>query len=240
MALYKIADLITEMRCEEEPLHTQAKTYELDDIEEPQIKIRIPKDRLIQLQEKHPYFSTGRLYYIESGMQFYRDLLDFDGFCLHASAVKIGNQAILFSGPCGTGKSTHAGLWQQVFMDQAVILNDDKPAIRRADDGFFVYGTPWSGKTDLNRNQKAPLNAIVFLKQASYNKIEMLSVKESIQLLLWQSMRENQNPARMARLMSLIDALLKTTPVYRLHCTISSEAVDLVYQTIFQKNGEIK
>ena len=69
-------------------------------------------------------------YYLESGFQFYRKLMDYDGFMLHSSCVVVDGYAYLFSGPCGMGKSTHTQKYLNTFPD-AVIINDDKPALRR-------------------------------------------------------------------------------------------------------------
>ena len=74
-------------------------------------------------------------------------------------------------GGSGTGKSTHTALWLKNFAPRASIINDDKPAIRIQKDGIFVYGTPWSGKTDQNKNVKVPLQGIAFLERGEENSI---------------------------------------------------------------------
>ena len=87
---------------------------------------------------------------------------------LHASAVVVDGDAYLFSAPCGTGKSTHASLWLKYLKHKnPYILNDDKPAIRIVNDNIYVYGTPFSGKTDKNKNEKANLKGIAFLEQSN-------------------------------------------------------------------------
>lgn len=71
------------------------------------------------------------------------------------------------------GKSTHTGLWRQVFGDERVkILNDDKPALRFEKGIWYAYGTPWSGKYGMNLNLRYPVAGICFLKQGAQNKIE--------------------------------------------------------------------
>ena len=99
---------------------------------------------------KYSGLTENDVAYMESGFQFYRNLLFHDGLMLHASAVAYEGYAYLFSGPCGMGKSTHARLWQQVFGEKAVIFNDDKPALRCVDGKWFAYGTPWCGKDGIN------------------------------------------------------------------------------------------
>lgn len=198
------------------------------------ITIDIDGAKLKKSKEKYPQLTLDEWEYMQTGFVFYQELLNFNGFCLHSSAVALENRAILFSGPCGTGKSTHAGLWQQYFgPDRAVIINDDKPALRLMNGTFYAYGTPWSGKSSLNLNIRVPLGAIVFLKQAEENHIRRLDNKEAVQLLIYQSIRPKDR-RKMDKLLTLLDALLKKIPVYQMSCTISTDAVKLAYKTINQ------
>lgn len=148
--------------------------------------------------------------------------------------MALDNKAVLFSAPCGTGKSTHTGLWRKYFgEDKAIIINDDKPAIRLMGDTFYVYGTPWSGKSDLNTNVKVPLQAIVFLEQASENCIERLSNKDAVRWLYYQSLRPTgpRSEEKTSNLLNLLDKIVCQIPIYKMGCTISEEAVELSYNT---------
>lgn len=99
-------------------------------------------------QQENPHLTLEQCEYIFAGSEFYRKLINLGGFMLHASAIVVDNKAYLFSAPSGTGKSTHTKLWQECFGDKAIIINDDKPAIRIEEGKCFAYGTPFSGKTD--------------------------------------------------------------------------------------------
>ncbi len=234
MNLYKIADLTVELECSGKTLLKQGEPYRIDTDGPADITIHIGDETLKKAGEKYPQLNSDKLEYIQTGCAFSRALLEFDGFCLHASAVALDNKAVLFSAPCGTGKSTHASLWQQHFgPDKAVVVNDDKPALRLMEDAFYVYGTPWSGKSDLNANIKAPLQAIVFLEQAEENQIRRLNNKEAVRMLIYQSLRPNSDSNKMSRLLALLDALLKKTVVYQMGCTVSIDAVKLAYDTIY-------
>lgn len=236
MKRYKIADITIGMKCMYETLQKQAEPYAISASGPVDRTIHITEERLIRAGRIYPHLTLKDCEYILTGCDFYSEILDFDGFCLHASAVSLENKAVLFSGPCGTGKSTHAGLWQQYFgKDRAVIINDDKPALRLIEDTFYVYGTPWSGKSDLNLNIKIPLQAIVFLKQAEENNIRPLSSKEAVKMLIYQSLRPNSDVSRMDKLLKLLDSLLKKTHVYQMDCTISTGAVKLAYDTIYNE-----
>lgn len=232
LKLYKIADLTIAMECCGETVYKEARPYEAEAQSVVDITISTGKERLSAAKEKHPQLTLDEWEYILTGFDFSRELICFDGFCLHASAVALEEKAVLFSAPCGTGKSTHARLWREVFQDKAVVINDDKPALRLNNGAFYVYGTPWSGKSYLHTNIKMPLQAIVFLEQAEENKIRRLTGKEAVQKLIYQSLRPNRETEKMEKLLSLLDRLLANTPIYQLGCTVSHEAVKLVYHEI--------
>jgi hypothetical protein len=138
----------------------------------------------------------------------------------------------LFSADPGTGKSTHTTLWRKYFGDDNVkIINDDKPAIRLEDDKIYVYGTPWSGKTDQNINMRNELGAIVFLERSENNWVKEITPKEAIPLLMMQTIRP-RNPERMIKLLDVLDTVLKNTKLYKLGCNISEEAVRVSYEAI--------
>ena len=168
---------------------------------------------------------------MESGWQFYLQLLKFNGLMLHASAVAMHGNAYLFSGPCGRGKSTHTRLWQSAFGEAASVFNDDKPALRRLDNGWFAYGTPWCGKDGINKNEKWPLAGICFLKKAERNRIRRLTPEEALPLLLGQT-TFRLTPNNMSLLLTHVDCLLREVPVYELENTPTESAARLSYETM--------
>ena len=91
----------------------------------------------------------------------------------HSSVVSCAGYGYMFLGKSGTGKSTHSSLWLK-HIDGTELINDDNPVVRRIPDGFYVFGSPWSGKTPCYRNVSYPLGAVVQLSQAPYNKIQRL------------------------------------------------------------------
>lgn len=153
---------------------------------------------------------------------------------LHSAAMAYRGQAVLFSAPSETGKSTHTKLWKQFYQDDVALFNDDTPVIRPKGDLFFACGTPWSGKTEINENNEYPLAGIVFLKQASENTIRRLSTIEAAANMLSQT-RKPVFEDLMDKHMDILREILQRVPVYEMGCTISKEAVDLVKDTLFQE-----
>ena len=186
-------------------------------------------------QRRHPVFSLTDYEYSYTGFAFSDRLMHLGGAVLHGSALAWRGQGIIFSANSGVGKSTHANLWKQRFGDDVTIINDDKPAIRFVDGRPYVFGTPWSGKTDLNHNVHTPLHAIVFIQRSETNWIERLGVRESIFLLSGQIERPYYDSELGKKTLERIEQLVMTVPVFKLHCTISQEAVDVAMDKIIGK-----
>ena len=232
--LCKIADLLTEVpatgsmssRCQDY-LFTGSGTAE--------VEIR---DNLYDCS-RWPTLSHDQACYMESGEQFYIQLLRYNGLMLHASAVAMENRAFLFSGQCGMGKSTHTRLWQQIWGDEAKVFNDDKPALRRMDDRWYAYGTPWCGKDGINLNMKVPLAGICFLKRGEENRIRRLSAQEAIPMILSQTLNKFHYESTLDLLLNHVNSLVTEIPIYELYNKPVPEAALLSYETMRRSAEEL-
>lgn len=231
MHTYEIAGLIVELKAHCKTLDRRSIQY-LTAPRPVDFAIDLSENYLQQKQSESPYLSLDECEYIWSGAQFSQHLLDYTGMVLHASALAYEGQAYLFSAPCGTGKSTHARQWQAHFgNDQVQIINDDKPAIRLINDVFYIFGTPWSGKSEDNLNVQVPLQAICFMEQSVDNWIEKMESKAALKLLINQTLRPSDMQA-MDNLLTLLDKLIRQISVYKMGCNISSEAVKMAYRAM--------
>ena len=232
MSKYKIAELNVIMNPIHEMLKERGAKYLFDFDDKEDIVAVLTEQEIADRHADCPTLTPDECEYLWTGAGFYEKLLQFQGMFLHASAVAVGGKAYLFSAPCGVGKSTHTALWQEYFgADKAVIINDDKPAIRLIDGKFYVFGTPFSGKSDKNENVKVPLKAICFLEQADKNSIRKMSAVESLMQIFNQTLRP-VDTEKMEQLIFLVDKLLKNIPVYKMGCTISADAVETAYTTM--------
>ena len=176
--------------------------------------------------------------YMESGRIFYWELPRFSGMMLHASALEYKGKAYLFSGPSTVGKSTHTRQWQQTFGSAVCVFNDDKPALRRIDGKWYAYGTPWCGKDGINRNIKAELGGICFLKQGTENKIRSLSSREAILAIFSQTAKKFSGIENMEQLLQLIEYLVQEIPIYELENFPGEEAAYLSYSAMLENEQE--
>lgn len=234
----RIADLIVEIP-EVGDLVPRCQAYRLAESEQ-----QIGADITIRTDhfdmDAMPLLSENDKIYVESGLDFRRQLLALGGMVLHSSAVEVDGKAYLFSAPCGTGKSTHTALWESTFgTDRARVFNDDKPPLRCLDGVWYAYGAPWCGKDGLNRNRKVPVAGICFLKQGPENRIRRLSSAEAIHHILWQSAYRFRSVERMDMMLHLVDRLVRKIPVYELENRPEPEAAILSYETMRHGAEEI-
>lgn len=175
--------------------------------------------------------SKAEVEYLWMGTAFNVKLLEYNGMFLHSSTVVVDGKAYSFSAPCGTGKSTHTSLWLRLFGEKAFILNDDKAAYRLIDGKYYAYGTPFSGKHDINVNTSAELKGICFIEQATENSIEQVDIDTAVSLLISQTLRPS-NVKRTLMLCDFIDELIRNVPVYKLKCNMLLDAARLAYETM--------
>lgn len=224
----KIADLIVNVP-ETEGLAFRCQDYKCDEAEGADVLIRTA---LYRRGKYDPRVSDEVVAYMESAYQFYLQLVAHSGFYLHSSAVVRDGKAYLFSGPCRVGKSTHTRLWQKAFGEEAYVINDDKPALRRIDGMWYAYGTPWCGKDGINKNEKAPLAGVCFLKQGKENKIRRLSTLEAMQRILGQTIYKFDESRKLDKLLKSLESFLAEIPVFELENVPEVSAAQLSYETM--------
>ncbi len=224
---YMIADVVVDFEVEHPRLKRQIEDYIYNGDRQPNISIRLTEE-FYEIEEKnHPHLNRESLEYIFLGSEYYNALVHFDGMMLHSSCVVYNGKAYLFSAPSGTGKSTHTQLWLKRFPG-AYILNDDKPALRILPDGVYAYGTPFSGKTDLNINKRVPVGGICIIERGEENKIEKMDTDFALFNILNQTVRP-VNEEEMDKMLVTLDKIIRTVPLYKLSCNMDIEAAEVSY-----------
>ncbi len=170
-----------------------------------------------------------------SGFDFANRIGYLGGAVLHGSAIAYKGRGVIFSAPSGTGKSTHTALWKQCFGEDVVHINDDKPALRFRDDGVVMYGTPWSGKTDLNTNQCVPLHAVVFVERGEENSLRRMDATESMLHLQSQVVQPYHDAHIGSVLIDRMITVAETVPVYLMTCNMDPEAALTARRVLFDE-----
>lgn len=149
---------------------------------------------------------------------------------LHSAYMCRDNKAVLFSAPSETGKSTQADLWEKYR--QTRTINGDRSLLIRDEDGWYAYGWPVCGSSEICNNESYPIHAIVMLHQAKENKIERLKGFAMVQKVMSQITINMWNSEFQMKAMDLIEQLVGEIPVFELGCDISEEAVECLEKVL--------
>jgi hypothetical protein len=166
--------------------------------------------------------------FLSIGIAFRNLLVKKDGLQIHCSSIEYEGKGYIFSAPSGTGKSTHVRLWRELYGDKVTIINEDRPAIRYIDNKPMLCGTPWSGTSNNFANRIVPLNYIVLLEQAPFNRIERLEGFQAMQMVMPRCFLPYFDQDLMNEAFVTLERLLKDVPVYLLKCLPDYDAVELV------------
>ena len=227
---YKIAGLITKMDTFGRTAE-QAKRYLTENPGYFDVDVQPKTTGYLEI---YPLATEDDAEYMCSGASFYRQLIDFGGFMLHSSAVVVDDRAYLFTADSGTGKSTHTKLWLEKFGSRAFILNDDKPALRREADGWFAYGTPWSGKYDISVDTRVPVAGVAVLERSEENAISPLGGVQAVHGILKQVNCPRAAEYR-EKLLGLLDQFITEVPIWKLRCNQDMEAATVSYEAMSGK-----
>lgn len=181
------------------------------------------KEGLTEYHFPEPYLETLAVYRLLATQLLEKGIL-----LMHGSAIAVDGEGYLFSALSGTGKSTHVSRWRQLFGNRAVMINDDKPLIKVADEAV-IFGTPWDGKHHLSNNISVPLRAIVHLQRGEENRIEPVSPAEMLPTLIQQTFRPETAIGTM-QMLELLNKLSKSVKFYSLHCNMQPDAARIAYE----------
>ena len=222
---FKIADVVFEMELSFEETAYWYEPYLYDGKEEAEFTLIPDPKRMDYLVKNGVDITPAIAENIVLCTDFNRRLMKHYGSYIHSSALFFEGKAYLFSANSGVGKSTHTKKWLKRFGDRAVIINDDKPSYRFVDGKCIIYGTPFAGGTDVQKNLSAELGALVFIERSEENSLEKIPVSKAIALLLEQSPRRG-NEAIADRQLEMYSMLLSKYPAYLLKCNMDDSAVD--------------
>lgn len=235
MGIYRIAGINVSMEPLFEQMSATAKKFRTQDKLPAQITIPYTRGYYEAWLKERPHLMLSDAENICTCNFFASEAIRFDVIALHASALLFDGRAYLFSADSGVGKTTHTKLWQQYFgKEKAVIINDDKPAVRMAGGTFTACGTPWCGNSLECENISAPLGAVVFLNRGTDNRVQRLfKTPEILPLLLAQTVHRTSEE-KLNRVLGLAGRLIKDVPFYKMDCTMEEEAVKIVSDTIIK------
>ena len=139
-------------------------------------------------------------------------LLQNEGFLIHAASIIHNNNGYIFPGGSGAGKSTISKI-----SDDSTILTDELTLVRKVDEKFVIYGTPFWGEYEVAENKKIEVKELYFLKKDDKNYIKEISPSMAIKMILPNIFFFNVNKEFTNLIFNLINEFIETVPCYELH-----------------------
>ena len=151
-----------------------------------------------------------------------RLLADREGCYLHSAGVILEGNGLIFAGHSETGKSTIVTM----LKDKAEILCDDRMIVRRWENGFKIHGNWSHGDVPEVSADSAPLRAIMFLEQASKNRLIPLNDKKAVvKKLLACLIKPLVTADWWEKMLTLVGKMAKEVPCYTLQFDKSGEVL---------------
>lgn len=143
---------------------------------------------------------------------------------LHGAYLDIGGEAIVFSAPPETGKTTQARLWMK--HRGARIVNGDCVIVGMTAGRVCAYGVPTCGTSGICENRTLPLRAVIFLSQGRENRALLCSARQALRSLSENTYHEPDRPEDALARIDLSLALIKAIPMISFACLPEQSAVD--------------
>lgn len=159
-----------------------------------------------------------------------RRMVQRNALILHCAYIRYKGEAILFSAPSETGKTTQANLWEKYRGSETI--NGDKSLLQCIDGRWMAQGWPVCGSSDVCHNLATPIHAIVMLSQDQTNHVERLTGMHAFTQLYSQITVNSWNRNFVNHNMDLIEQLIAQVPIFHLGCTISEEAVECLEKVL--------
>lgn len=147
------------------------------------------------------------------------------GMLIHAAGLDINGKGYIFPGKSGAGKSTLSK--QFVLRNNSEVLSDDRMIIRKMNNIFKTFGTPWPGEGGIAINKHVALSGIFFISHAGYNRIEKIKPQEALEKLLPVVSIPWYDENIMTKILDFCDDLIFNIPAYELHFKPGAEVANV-------------
>lgn len=156
-----------------------------------------------------------------------------DAFILHASYIIHEGQAILFTAPSGTGKSTQANFWNAER--GAEIVNGDRVLVTRRDGRFYANGIYASGTSGISKNLTAPIGAVVLLEQGESNVLNGIPPRMLFLRILCECSYDMKDHGQYEKITELVSDMINSLPTVCYRCRKSPDAVAALERILWNK-----
>jgi len=147
------------------------------------------------------------------------------GFLVHAASAIRDGRAYLFAGASGAGKTTISRL----APGDVTLLTDEISYVRKTQDGYHAFGTPFTGELDRpGENLRAPVAALYLLARGPENKIEPVANAHAARGLLENILFFAADPELVNLVFQSACDFAGRVPVYRLEFVPNAHVWDMI------------
>lgn len=150
----------------------------------------------------------------------------------HSSYINLNGKAIIFTGPCGMGKSTQANLWNKYR--NTPIINGDKTLLYEDNKVFMAGGLPISGSSVFCENVSLPIGAIIKLGQSRENMIKRLTGFDAFNAVMGSCYPVTYSKYLINKEIDFAEKLSANVPVFYYECLPNESAVDYLEEMLCQ------
>lgn len=159
-----------------------------------------------------------------------------ESLIIHASVSILNDEAYIFYGPSGVGKSTLSDNLC-AFFPEAWILNDDNPVIFVNSEGYVcVSGSPWSGKRRFYINKSYIVKGFFSIKQHKRNKLILLDNRTFLQEIMPSCCRNAFNSVDILDFVDFVYDIVTKTRGYIYFTQDSLDAAEYLKDKISEKH----
>lgn len=144
----------------------------------------------------------------------------------HACGVNYRGTGMIFTGTSGTGKSTISRLWKS--NPDALVLSDERIIVRRIDNGFRMYGTPWQSNAAASSPENVPLERTFFIKHSPENHAVLLKAGDAASRLFTRCFPTFWDESSLNYTLDLVGQIAEQVPCYELGFVPDNNVLDFV------------
>ena len=147
-----------------------------------------------------------------------------DGVLIHASTAIVDDEAYVFVGHSGAGKSTMAAFAESAG---ARIPTDDRTIITARAGVVEAWGTPWHGSLIRKSPDGARVRCIYLLQQSNEDRREPLSPTRAVKELFVRLIQPRLDGVEVQQTLEILERIVQCVPVELLHFQRSPAAFEL-------------
>lgn len=210
--------------------------------QQPDFEVSITKqdliDELSYASEEGKQYRLGYLETVAVYRKISEKLIDYHAFMMHGAAIALNDAAYIFTGKSGTGKTTHIMKWLK-NAPETIVINGDKPIIRYMEGSFFVCGTPWSGKEQMNTNTMIPLKKYIFMTRGEKNIITRIDYPQVLPRMLGQ-IYLSKDVKKAQKTLDLLEHMKKDIQFFDFHSdNLAEDSFQVSYHAIVEEEEPV-